>query len=198
MSNLVYHSPRGSPYIIHTNSGTNNRGNNYTANRYSDGARSYQYRNQDGGVYDKYRDGSAEYHAPSGYVRRYRPSDYSDEDRSDGRYYSSESPEETDSEHGDYRDRGRARGYYAPNDRGAPHIPDSESTSEDVPDSESETETDDYSDRNAPEEYESGSTCDRDDDDSHGDPCGDWDDYDYDDDYYDYGGYDDEDSDYYY
>lgn len=118
-------------------------------------------------------------------MRHYNPPYYSDEDRSDGGYYSSESPEsETDSER-DYRESGPARGYYVSDDRGAAHVPVSDSTSEDVPDSESETETDEYSDRHVPEEYESGS-ADRDDRDSYGDSYDDWDDDDYD----DYGEYD--------
>ena len=136
-------------------------------------------------MYDRHRDGSADYYGPSGSVRRYQPPYYSDEDRSDGRYYSSESPDETDSESEDYRERGPGLGYY---DRGVPHIPDSESPSEGgVPDSESETETDDYSDRDIPEGYESGSTHDREDYDSYGGSYGDWDDYD-DDDYGEYDG----------
>ena len=139
-------------------------------------------------MFDRHRDGTAEYHGPSGSVRQYRPPYYSDEDRSDGGYYSSESPEETDSESDDYRDRGPGRGYYATDNRGAPHLPDSESPSEGgVPCSESETETDDYSDRYAPEGYESGSAYDRDDRDSYGGSYGDWDDYD-DDDYGEYDG----------
>lgn len=142
---------------------------------------------RDGGVYDKHRDGSAEYYAPSGSVTHYHPPYYSDEDRSDGGYYSSESPEETDSEHDDYR--GPSRGYYISDNQGAVRIPipDPESPSEGgVPDSESETETDDYSDRYLPEGYESGSTYDRDDCDSYGGSYDDWDDYDGD----DYGEYD--------
>ncbi|KAF9651492.1 hypothetical protein BDM02DRAFT_3184496 [Thelephora ganbajun] len=151
---------------------------------------------KDGGVYDKYCDGSAEYHAPSGSVRHYNPHRYSDEDRSDGTYSSSESPEETDSEYDDHRDRGPGRGYYVSDDRGAVHVPDSEFPSEGgAPDSESETETDDYSDRYVPEEYESGSVYDRDDHDSYGGSFDDWDGYGDD----DYGDYDDGDSsDYYY
>lgn len=195
MSSLGYHHSRGSPYIARTNSGTNSQGNEYTAKRYSDGTRSYQYRNRDGGVYDKYPDGSAEYHAPNGAVRHYYPQYYSDEDRSDGGYYSSESPDETDSEYDDYyreRGGGPSHVYHVPDDRGAVRPPDSESPSEDVPDSESETETDDCSDRYVPESYESGSTCDRDDHDSYGDSYDGWDDY-------DDGDYDDGDSsDYYY
>jgi len=193
---LRYYQSRGSPYTTRINSGTNSQGNEYTAKAYSDETRSYQYRNRDGGVYDKYRDGSAEYHGPSGSVRHYNPPYYSDEDRSDGRYYSSESPEETDSEYDDYRERGPGRGYYVSNDRtGALHAPDSESSSEDVPGSESETETEECSDRHAPEECESGSVYDRDEHYSYGDPYNDWDD----DDYEEYGGYeDDSDSDYYY
>ena len=123
-------------------------------------------------------------------MRHYHPHYYSDEERSDGGYYSSESPEETDSERDDYRDRGPRHGHYVPDDRGAAHVPDSESTSEGgVPGSESETETetDDYSERHAPEEYESGSGYDRDDRDSYGDFYDDWDDYD-DDDYGEYDG----------
>ena len=139
-------------------------------------------------MYDRHRDGSADYYGPSGSVRRYQPPYYSDEDRSDGRYYSSESPDETDSESEDYRERGPALGYYATDNRVAPHIPDSESLSEGgVPDSESETETEDYSDRDVPEGYESGSTHDRDDYDSYGGSYGDWDDHD-DDDYGEYDG----------
>jgi len=139
-------------------------------------------------VYDRHRDGSADYYGPDGSVRRYQPPYYSDEDRSDGRYYSSESPDETESESEDYRERGPGLGYYATDNRGVPHIPDSESPSEgDVPDSESETETDDYSDRDIPEGYESGSTHDREDYDSYGGSYGDWDDYD-DDDYGEYDG----------
>lgn len=141
--------------------------------------RSLKWGARDGGVYDKHRDGSAEYHAPSGYVRHYNPPYYSDEDRSDGSYSSSESPEETDSERDDHRGRGPRRGYYVSDDRGAARLPDSESSSsEDAPDSESETETDDYSDRYVPDEYDSR--------DSYGDSYGDWDDDDYD----DYGEYD--------
>jgi len=121
-------------------------------------------------------------------VRHYHPQYYSDEDRSDGGYYSSESPEDTDSERDDYRDRGHRHGHYIPDDLGAAHVPDSESSSEGgVPGSESETETDEYSDRYAPEEYESESAYDRDDRDSYGDPYGDWDEYD-DDDYGEYDG----------
>lgn len=199
MSGFVYHRSGGSPYTTRTNSGTNSLGNEYTAKRYSDGTRSYRYRNRDGGIYDKYPDGSAEYHAPNGTVRYYHSHSYSDEDRSDGRYYSSESPEETDSEYDDYhRERGGGpnHGYRVPEGRGVAQVPDSESPSEeDTPDSESVTETDDYSDRHIPEDYESGSTYDRDDRDSYGDPYDDWDDYDDD----DYGDYDDGDSsDYYY
>lgn len=139
---------------------------------------------RDGGVYDRHPDGSAEYYAPSGSVTHYRPPYYSDEDRSDGRYYSSESPDETDSESEDYREMGPGRGYYATDDRGVAHAPDSESPSEGgASDSESETETDDCSDRY---EYESGSAYDRDDYDSYGGSYGDWDDYDDD----GYGGYD--------
>ena len=139
-------------------------------------------------MYDKHRDGSAEYYAPSGSVRHYKPPYYSDEDRSDGGYYSSESPEETDSESDDHRDRDPGRGYYISNNRGPAHIPDSESPSEgDVPESESETETDDYSDRYATEGYESGSAYDRDDYDSYGGSYDDWDDYD-DDGYGEYDG----------
>lgn len=139
-------------------------------------------------MFDRHRDGSAEYYAPSGSVTRYHPPYYSDEDRSDGRYYSSESPDDTDSESDDYKERGPGPGYYPPDDRGAPHVPDSESPSEGgVPDSDSETETDDYSDRGVPEGYESGSTYDRDDRDSYGGSYGDWDDYD-DDDYGEYDG----------
>lgn len=123
-------------------------------------------------------------------MRYYNSHSYSDDDRSDGRYYSSESPEETDSEYDDYyRERGGGpnRGYHVPEGRGVVQVPDSEpSSEEDVPDSETETETDDYSDRHIPEGYESGSTHDRDDRDSYGDPY-DWDDYD-DDDYGDYDG----------
>lgn len=119
-------------------------------------------------------------------MRHYNPPYYSDEDRSDGRYYSSESPDETDSEYDGYRERGPGRGYYVSNDRGVLHAPDSESSSEDVPDSESETETEECSDRHDPEECESGSVYDRDDHDSYGDPYNDWDDDDYD----DYGEYD--------
>jgi len=186
MSNPIYHRSRVSPYTTRTNSGINNQGNGYTAHRYSDGTRSYQYRNQDGGVYDKHCDGSAEYHAPSGYVRHYNPPYYSDEDRGDGGYYSSESPDSTDSEYDDRRDRGPGLGYHVPDNRGVPHVPDSESSSEgDAHDSESETETDDYSGRYVPEEYESGSAYDRDDLDSYGGSYDDWDD---DDD--DYGEYD--------
>ena len=141
---------------------------------------------RDGGVYDKHPDGSAVYHAPNGTVRYYHQHCYSDEDRSDGRYYSSESPEETDSEH-DYRREGGGPGpsreYHVSDDRGVvvpPPVPDSESPSEEgVPESESETETEDCSDRYVPEEYESGSACDRDDYsyDSYGDSFDD-DDYD--------------------
>lgn len=123
-------------------------------------------------------------------MRHYNPPYYSDEDRSDGRYYSSESPEETDSECDDYRERGGGvgRGYHISDDRGVVCIPDSESPSEGgIPDSESETETDDYSDRYVPEDYESGSTRDRDDHDSYGDSYDGWDDYD-DGDYGDYDG----------
>lgn len=139
-------------------------------------------------MYDKHRDGSAEYYAPSGSVKHYNPPYYSDDDRSDGGYYSSESPEETDSEDDDYKDRGPGRGYYMSDNRGPPHIPDSESPSEGgVPDSESETETDDYSDRYAPEGYESGSAYDRDDYDSYGGSYDDWGDYD-DDGYGEYDG----------
>jgi hypothetical protein len=137
---------------------------------------------RDGGVYDKHRDGSAVYHAPSGYVRHYNPPYYSDEDRSD---CSSESPDETDSERDDYREvRGPGRGHYVLDDRRVVRPPDSDSSSsEDVPDSESETETEDCSGRYVPEEYESGSGYDRDDRDSYGDS--------YDDDDYDgYGEYD--------
>ena len=142
---------------------------------------------RDGGVYDKHRDGSAEYYSPSGSVRHYNPRYYSDEDRSDEGDYSSESPSETDSERDGYRDRGPGRGHYVSDDRGAVHVPDSESSSEEgVPDSESETETDDVSDRYVPEGYESSSAYDRDDRDSYGDSYDDWDDYDDD----DYGGYD--------
>ena len=123
-------------------------------------------------------------------MRYYNSHSYSDEDRSDGRYYSSESPEETDSELDDYyRERGGGpnRGYRVPEGRGVAQVPDSEPPSEEgIPDSESETETDDYSDRHIPEDCESGSTYDRDDRDSYGDPYDDWDDYDDD----DYGGYD--------
>lgn len=118
-------------------------------------------------------------------MRHYNPHYYSDDDRSDGRYYSSESPEETDSEYDDYRERGGgpARGYHVSDDRGVVCVPDSESPSEgDTPDSESETETDDHSDRYVPEDYESGSAHDRDDYHSYGDPYDDWDDYD--DEYY--------------
>jgi hypothetical protein len=147
---------------------------------------------RDGGVYDKYPDGSAEYHAPNGTVRHYIPYEYSDEDRSDGGYYSSESPEETDSEYDHRRERGEGpyyRGYHhMPDDRGAVCVPDSDSPSEgDTPGSESETETDDYSDRHVPEDFESGSTYDREDHHSYGDPYDDWDDYG-DDDYGDYDG----------
>jgi len=198
MSGSRCHYPRGTPYTTRTNSGTNSQGNEYTARRYSDGSRSYQYRNRDGGVYDKYPDGSAEYHAPNGTVRHYNPNYYSDEDRSDGRYYSSESPEETDSEYDGYRERGGgpSRGYRLSDNRGVVCVPDSESPSEGgIPDSDSETKTDDYSDRHGPEDYESGSTHDRDDRDSYGDSYDDWDDYDDE----DYGDYDDGDSsDYYY
>jgi len=125
-------------------------------------------------------------------VRHYNPPYYSDEDRSDGGRYSSESPDETDSERDDYmRERGHpGRGYYVSGDRlEAVRLPgDSESSSseEDVPDSGSETETDDYSDRYVPDEYESASAYDRDDRDSYVDSYGDWDDDDYD----DYGEYD--------
>lgn len=122
-------------------------------------------------------------------MRHYNPPHYSDEDRSDGRYYSSESPEETDSEYDDYRERGPGRGYYVSDDRAALHPPDSESSSEGVPDSESETETDECSDRYVPEEYEPGPVYyDRDDHDidSYGDPYEDWDGDDYD----EYGEYD--------
>lgn len=114
-------------------------------------------------------------------MRHYNPPYYSDEDRSDGGYYSSESPEETDSEHDDFRGRGPVgRGFHVPDNRGVLHVPDSESPSEgDTPDSESETETEDSSDRYVPEEYESGSAYDRD---SYGDS--------YDDDDDDYGEYD--------
>lgn len=191
-------------YTTRTNSGMNGLGNEYTAATYSDGSRIYQYRNRDGGVYAKYPDGSAAYHAPDGAVRYYNPHYYSDDERSDGRYYSSESPDETDSEYDDYREMGGVPGrrvYHYPDDRGMAHALDSESPSEGgVPDSESETETDDYSDRYIPEEYlpegyESESKYDRDDHDSYGDSYDDWDDYD--DDYY--GDYDDGDSsDYYY
>lgn len=123
-------------------------------------------------------------------MRHYNPHCYSDDDRSDGRYYSSESPEESDSEYNDYREmvRGPSRGYYAPDDRGPACVPDSESPSEGgIPGSESETETDDYSDRYVPEDYESGSTHDRDERESHGGSYDDWDDYD-DDHYGDYDG----------
>lgn len=148
--------------------------------------RSLKWGARDGGVYDKHRDGTAEYRAPSGYVRHYNPPYYSDEDRSDGSYSSSESPEETDSERDDYRGRGPGRGYYVSDDRVVVRPPDSESSSsEDVPDSGSETETEDYSDRHVPDEYESRS-YDRDDRDSYGDPYDDWEDDDYD----DYGEYD--------
>lgn len=106
-------------------------------------------------------------------------------------YYSSESPDETDSEYDDYyreRGGGPSHVYHVPGDRGVVPAPDSESLSGGgVPDSESETETDDYSDRYVPEGYESGSTCDRDDHDSYGDSYDGWDDYD-DDDYGDYDG----------
>lgn len=198
MSGLRYHYPGGSPYTTRTNSGMNAHGNEYTANRYSDGTRSYRYRNRDGGVYDKHPDGSAEYHAPDGTVRYYYPRSYSDEERSDGRYHSSESPEETDSEYDDYyreKEVGPSQGYHIPDNRVALQVPDSES--EGVPDSETDTETDDYSDRHIPEDYESGSTHDRDDHDSHGYGgfYDDWDDYGDD----EYGDYDDGDSsDYYY
>lgn len=152
--------------------------------------RSLKCGTRDGGVYDKHRDGSAEYYAPSGSVKHYSPPYYSDEDRSDDGYYSSESPEETDSEPDDYKERGPGRGYYVPDNRVAALAQDSESPSEgDVPDSESETETDDYSDRYAPEGYESGSAYDRDDYDSYsyGGSYDDWDDYD-DDGYGEYDG----------
>ena len=120
-------------------------------------------------------------------MRHYYPHYYSDEERSDGRYYSSESPGETDSEYDDYRERGGdpSRGYHVSDDRGLIQVPDSDSPSErGVPDSESKTETDDCSDRRVPEDYESGSTYERDDHayDSYGDSYEDWDDYD-DDDY---------------
>ena len=142
---------------------------------------------RDGGVYDKHRDGSAEYYAPSGHVRHYNPRSYSDEDRSEGRGYSSEDPDQTDSEHDDYRERGPGRGHYVPNDLERALPPESESSSEEYAhDSESESETDDYSDRYIPDEYESGSTHDRDDRDSYGDSYDDWDDDDYD----GYGEYD--------
>jgi len=145
---------------------------------------------RDGGVFDRHRDGSAEYYAPSGHVRHYNPPYYNDEDRSDGGCSSSESPDETDSERDDYRERGLGRGYYVLGDRlEAARLPgDSESSfsSEDVPDSGSETETDDDSDRCIPDEYESGSGYDRDDRDSYGDSYDHWDDDDYD----DYGEYD--------
>jgi hypothetical protein len=148
---------------------------------------SLKWSTRDGGVYDRHRDGSAEYYAPDGTVRHYTPLYYSDEDRSDGDY-SSESPEETDSETGAYRRMGPGRGLRPLDNRGAAHIPDSESPSEGgVPGSESETETDDYSDRYVPEDYESGSGYDRDDRDSYGDSYDGWDDYD-DDDYGDYDG----------
>jgi len=198
MSGLRFHRSRGLPYITRTNGGTNSQGNEYTAGRYSDGTRSYQYRNRDGGVYDKHPDGSAVYHAPNGAVRYYNPHDFSDEDRSDGEYYSSESPDETDSEYDDYRERGGGldHGYHVPDDRGVACVPDSESPSEGGGHhSGSETETDEYSDRFVPEDYESGSAHDRDDRDSYGGSYDDWDDYDDD----DYGDYDDGDSsDYYY
>lgn len=88
------------------------------------------------------------------------------------------------------RERGPGRGYYVSGNRlEAVRLPgdsESSSSSEDVPDSGSETETDDYSDRHLPDEYESGSTYDRDDRDSYVDSYGDWDDDDYD----DYGEYD--------
>lgn len=120
-------------------------------------------------------------------MRHYHPPYYSDEDRSDGSYYSSESPEESDSERDDYRERGPGRGYYVSDDRGAAHVPDSDSSSEsDTHDSESETETDEYSDRYVPEEYGPGSAHDRDDRDSYGESYDDRDDDDYD----DYGEYD--------
>jgi hypothetical protein len=124
-------------------------------------------------------------------VRYYNPHFHSDDERSDGRYYSSESPEEsTDSEYDDYRESGGgpSHGYHFADGLGAIHDPDSDSSSEGgPPDSGSETETDDYSDRHLPEDYESGSACDRDGYDSYGDPYGDWDDYG-DDDYGDYDG----------
>ena len=148
--------------------------------------RSLKWSARDGGVYDKHRDGSAEYYAPSGHVRHYNPPYYNDEDKSDGSCSSSESPEESDSERDDYRGRGYGRGYYASDDRGVARPLDSESSSsEDVPDSGSETETDDHSGRYVPDEYESGSH-DRDDHDSYGDSYDDWEDDDYD----DYGEYD--------
>lgn len=123
-------------------------------------------------------------------MRHYNPHDYSDDDRSDGIYYSSESPDETDSEYDDYRERGGGAncGYHVSDDRGVVCVPASDSPSEGgIPDSESETETDDYSDRYSPEDYESGSTHDRDDHDSHGDSYDGWDDVD-DDEYGDYDG----------
>lgn len=114
-------------------------------------------------------------------MRHYNPHEYSDDDRSEGRYYSSESPDETDSEYDDYRERGWGPShaiYHAPVDRGAVYAPDSESYSEGgTPDSTSETETDDYSDRPVLEGYESGSTYDREDHHSYGDPLDDWEDY---------------------
>lgn len=112
-------------------------------------------------------------------MRHYNPPYYNDEDRSDGGYYSSESPEETDSEHDDHRERGLGRGYYVSDDRRvAAQLPVSESSSEedDGPDSESETETEDSSDRYVPDEYESSSAYDRDDRDSYGDSYDDDDD----------------------
>ena len=123
-------------------------------------------------------------------MRHYNPYEYSDEERSDGEYYSSESPEETDSEYEDYREMGGGpgRGYHVLDEQGAVYVLDSESPSEgDTHESESETETDDYSDRYVPEGYESGSTHDRDSHHTYGDPYDGWDDYD-DDDFGDYDG----------
>jgi hypothetical protein len=118
-------------------------------------------------------------------VRHYNPHYYSDDERSDGRYYSSESPDETDSEYDDYRERGvgPSRGpYHVSDDRAVVYVPDSDSPSEgDTPDSDDETETDDYSDRYVPEDCEAGSTYDRDDHHSYGDSFDSWDDYDDDD-----------------
>ena len=121
-------------------------------------------------------------------MRHYIPYEYSDDDRSEGRYYSSESPDETDSEYDDYGERGPgpSHGYHVPDDLGAIYVPGSESPSEGgSPDSESETETEDYSDPPVPEDYESGSTYDREDHHSYEGSFDDWDDYE-DDEYGDY------------